>query len=122
MCKRYRRQLEEAYDSCEYQQSRSYLAYAKDLCENYNFDRSKYRLCVKEKRFAAITRSDFVKLKEDLQFLDNALKTVLSEYQDYFQERFVEGLSIRKYAEVHQLNRGSVDYRQRSFSLLWLVC
>ena len=97
--KRYRRQLEEAYDSCEYQQSRSYLAYAKDLCENYNFDRSKYRLCVKEKRFAAITRSDFVKLKEDLQFLDNALKTVLSEYQDYFQERFVEGLSIRKYAE-----------------------
>ena len=64
--KRHRRQLEEAYDSREYQQSLTYLAYAKDLCENYNFDRSKYRLCVKEKRFAAITRSDFAKLKEDL--------------------------------------------------------
>ena len=113
--KRQRRQLEEEYDSREYQQSLSYLAYAKDLCENYNFDRSKYRLCIKEKRFSAITRSDFAKLKEDLQFLDNAMKTVLAEYRDYFQERFVEGLSIRKYAVAHQLNRGSVDYLQKKF-------
>ena len=70
---------------------------------------------MKEKRFAAITRSDFAKLKEDLQFLDNALKTILSEYRDYFQERFVEGMSIRRYAEAHQLNRGSVDYLQKKF-------
>ena len=113
--KRHRRHLDEEYDSREYQQALTYHAYAKDLCEHYNFDRSKYRLCVKEKRYAAITRSDFAKLKENLQFLDNALKTVLSEYQDYFRERFVEGLSIRKYAEAHQLNRGSVDYLQRKF-------
>ena len=113
--KRHRRQPDEEYDSREYQQAATYHAYAKELCENYNFDRSKYRLCVKEKRFAAITRGDFAKLEEDLQFLDNALKTVLSEYRDYFQERFVEGLSIRKYAEAHQLNRGSVDYRQKKF-------
>ena len=52
---------------------------------------------------------------EDLQFLDNAMKTVLSEYRDSFRERFVEGLSIRKYAEAHQLNRGSVDYLQKKF-------
>lgn len=109
------RQMDEAYDSRDYQQSLTYHAYAKKLCENYSFDRNKYRLCVKEKRFAAITRSDFAKLKEDLQFLDNALKTVLLEYQDYFRERFVEGLSIRKYAEAHQLNRGSVDYMQKKF-------
>ncbi|SFP86010.1 hypothetical protein SAMN05216343_11671 [Oscillibacter sp. PC13] len=64
--KRQRRQLEEEYDSRRYQLSLTYLTYAKDLCENYNFDRSKYRLCVNEKRFAAITRSDFAKLKEDL--------------------------------------------------------
>ena len=50
-----------------------------------------------------------------MQFLDNALKTILSEYRDYFQERFVEGLSIRKYAVAHQLNRGSVDYLQKKF-------
>ena len=94
--KQHQRQLEEEYDSREYQRSLSYLAYAKDLCEHYNFDRSKYRLCMKEKRFTAITRSDFAKLKEDLQFLDNALKTVLLEYRDYFRERFVEGLSISR--------------------------
>ena len=107
--------MDEEYDSRKYQQAATYHAYAKDLCENYNFDRSKYRLCVKEKRFAAITRSDFAKLKEDLQFLDNAMETVLAEYKDYFQERFVEGLSIRKYAEAHGLNRGSVDYLQKKF-------
>ena len=27
----------------------------------------------------------------------------------------MEGLSIRKYAEAHQLNRGSVDYLQKKF-------
>ena len=108
-------QLDEAYDSRDYQQSLTYYAYAKDLCEHYNFDRNKYRLCVKEKRFAAITKSDFAKLKEDLQFLDNALKTVLAAYQDHFRERFMDGLSIRKYAEAHQLNRGSVDYQQKKF-------
>ena len=113
--KRHRRQLDEEYDSREYQQSLTYHAYAKELCENYTFDWNKYHLCVKEKRYAAITRSDFAKLKEDLQFLDNALKTILLEYQDYFRERFVEGLSIRKYAEAHQLNRGSVDYLQKKF-------
>ena len=113
--KRHRRQPDEAYDSREYQQAATYHAYAKDICEHYTFDRSKYRLCVVEKRYAAITRSDFAKLKEDLRFLDNALKTVLSEYKDYFPERFVEGLSIRKYAEAHQLNRGSVDHLQKKF-------
>ena len=47
--------------------------------------------------------------------MDNTLKTVLSEYQDYFREWFIDGLSIRKYAEDHQLNRGSVDYLQKKF-------
>lgn len=101
------------YDSRVYQSAPTYLTYAKDLCENYRFDSAKYCLCMNEKRYAAITRSDFVKLKEDIQFLDNALKTVLQDHQAYFQERFVDGLSIRKYAEAHQLNRGSVDYLQK---------
>ena len=41
--------------------------------------------------FAGIAGSNFVKRKEDLQFLDNVLKTVLVAYKDYFQEWFVEG-------------------------------
>ena len=109
------RQMEEEYDAREYQQAATYHAYAKDLCENYSFDSRKYRFCVNQKRYAAITKSDFGKLKEDLCFLDNALKTVLADYRDYFRERFVDGLSIRKYAEAHRLNRGSVDYLQKKF-------
>lgn len=66
--KRQSHQPDEAYDSRDYQQSPTYYAYAKNLCENYNFDQNKYRLCLKEKRFAAITRIDFAKLKEDIQF------------------------------------------------------
>ena len=112
MRKKIKQPLDE-YVSREYQQALTYYAYAKELCENYRFDLNKYRFCVKEKRYAAITKSDFAKLKEDLRFLDNAMKTVLSEYSDYFQERFIEGLSIRKYAAAHQLNRGSVDHIQK---------
>ena len=36
--KRHRRKPDEEYDSREYQQAATYHAYAKDLCENYNFD------------------------------------------------------------------------------------
>ena len=88
--KRQRPQPDEAYDSREYQQAGGYYAYAKDLCEHYNFDRNKYRLCVKEKRFFTITPSGFAKLKEDIQFLDNALKTVL---QDYLQKKLLTALA-----------------------------
>ena len=35
--------------------------------------------------------------------------------EEGFRERFVDGLSIRQYAEAHQLNRGSVDYQQKRF-------
>ena len=63
---------------------------AYSLCENYNFDRSKYRLCVKEKRFAAITRSDFAKLKEDLQFLDNAMIAMARDQLHADEIRFSE--------------------------------
>ena len=64
------RQMEEEYDARAYQQAATYHAYAKELCENYNFDLRKYRFCVNQKRYAAITKSDFGKLKEDLCFLD----------------------------------------------------
>lgn len=62
--KRHRPQPDATYDSRKYQQADTYCAYAKDLCEHYNFDRNKYCLCMKGKRYAAITQSDFAKLKE----------------------------------------------------------
>ena len=62
-----------------------------------------------------ISKEDFRSLKEDLIFLQHCLKTVLQDYKSYFEERFVAGLSIRKYAQAHSLNRGSVDYLQKKF-------
>ena len=49
------------------------------------------------------------------RLLDNVLQTVLIKYKDYFGERFVGGLSIRKYADAHQLNLGSVGYLYKKF-------
>ena len=93
----------------------SYYEYAKKLCENYRVSLSKYGLCVREKRYIGISKEDFKELKSDLAFLKNCLKTVLNDYTGYFEERFAKGLSIRKYAEAHGLNRGSVDHLQRKF-------
>lgn len=93
----------------------SYYEYAKKLCENYRVSLSKYELCVREKRYIGISKEDFKELKSDLAFLKNCLKTVLNDYTGYFEERFAKGLSIRKYAEAHGLNRGSVDHLQRKF-------
>ena len=52
-------------------------------------------------------------MTEDIVFLQQCLKTVLRDYNKYFKERFVDRLSIQKYAQAHNLNRGSVDYIQK---------
>ena len=54
-------------------------------------------------------------LKEDLKFRNDCLKTVLKSYGAYFNERYIDGLSVRKYAEAHNMNRGSVDHLNRKF-------
>lgn len=94
----------------------SYLGYAKDLCEWYQWDLRIYRLCVQEKKYVGVDgKEDFTALSEDLKFLKECLNTVLKDYGEYFRERFIEKKSIRKYAEAHNLNRGSVDHIQRKF-------
>lgn len=106
---------EDGYDDWHRPCASSYHAYAKKLCEEYRFSRAKYALCVKEKRYIGISREDFQELKSDLLFLQNCPRTALSDYASYFGERFVKGMSIRKYAQAHSLNRGSVDHLQRKF-------
>lgn len=97
----------------------SYEGYAKDLCEHYLEDMRKFNLCVTEKRYFDISKEDLRAVREDLAFLQNCLKTVLRPYSDYFEGRFVQGLSIRKYAEAKGINRGSVLYTQKKlFSAL----
>ena len=52
-------------------------------------------------------------MMEDHRFMKGCLDTVLEEYREYFQERYIDGLSIRKYADKHGLNRGSVEHIER---------
>ena len=105
----------EEYDYWQRPDAGTYYEYAKKLCEGYRFSKAKYALCIKEKRYIGILKEDFRELKSDLLFLKNCLKTVLSDYAGYVEERFVQGLSIRKYAQAHDLNCGSVDHLQRKF-------
>ena len=99
-------------------QAEDYYGYAKDLCEHFAEDLRQYKLCVEQKQLF-MPREDFLALKEDLAFLSNCLKTVLLPYSNLFKGRFIEGKSIRKYAEATGTNRGSVDYMQRKlFNLL----
>ena len=92
---------------------KTYEAYAKDLCKWYKNDFMYYQMSMKEKRVLGFAeKRDFLIVKEDLKFLDLCLHTTLKEYAEYFKERFEEGKSIRKYAEAHNLNRGSVMYIQ----------
>lgn len=99
-------------------QAEDYYSYAKDLCEHFAEDLRQYKLCVDQKQYF-IPKEDFLAIKEDMNFLSNCLKTVLAPYNALFKGRFVEGQSIRKYAEATGMNRGSVDYTQRKlFTIL----
>lgn len=49
----------------------------------------------------------------DDHFFEKMLESILSHYKDFFDERFRQKKSIRKYAADHNLNRGSVNYTQK---------
>ncbi len=100
----------------ECRQNYNYLAYAKDICEWYTIDLKNYQLSIGQKRIMGFGRKkDFLAAKEDLKFLSNCLKTTLLNYANFFEEHYAEKVSLRKYAEKHQLNRGSVDYIKKKF-------
>ena len=93
-------------------QATDYASYAKDLCEHFAEDYRNYRLCVDQKQYF-IPKEDFLAIKEDVAFVTTCLKTVLSPYNAFFKGRFLEGMSIRKYAQAVGKNRGSVEYIQK---------
>lgn len=91
----------------------SYVAYAKDMCQNYNDDLNRYNQTIKQKRFVGVFGSDELNaLKEDLRFLNDHLTTDLKDFSPLFKKRYIEGLSIRKCAEEMGKNRGSIEYEQ----------
>lgn len=93
-------------------QATDYDAYAKDLCEHFAEDLRRYKLCLEQKQYF-MPKEDFVAMKEDMNFLNTCLRTVLNPYNALFKGRFADELSIRKYAQVSGKNRGSVEYEQK---------
>ena len=76
-------------------------------------DVRRVKLCLKTKSFYGITKEEYKTLLDDTRFTQNCFKTVLREYAELFYGRFgSKQLSIRKYAEEYQINRGSVVYAQ----------
>ena len=71
---------------------------------------------MKEKRLVGLRNmDDFKKLRSDVYFLEKMLESILSEYKEFFIERYKDRKSIRKYAAEHNLNRGSGNHIQKKF-------
>ena len=110
--KRVPRPDEEKYR--EYRTATNYYDYAKDLCVNYLVDLRKYKFSKKYyDDFIALSKKEMEIVYEDLKFIKTCFQTVLRDYAEFFNERFIKRLSIRKYAEAHNMNRGSVENIQR---------
>ena len=107
---------EDEYCARHYQDSHTYFDYAKDIIDHYVIDRRRLDLCVKEKRLIGLfSMDDFKKMRADVLYFEKTLDGILSEYKEFFDERFRKKKSIRKYAADHDLNRGSVNYTQKKF-------
>lgn len=100
-----------------YRRCRSYLAYSKDIICHYGEDIRKYELCIRTKKYVGVLPTEFRFLKEDLKFLQDCTNTVLKEYETLLEDKFCRQLSVRKYAEMTGISRGSVDYMQKKFFL-----
>lgn len=110
--KRVSRPDEEKYR--EYRTATNYYDYAKDLCVNYLVDLRKYKFSkTYYDDFIALSKKEMEIVYEDLKFIKTCFQTVLRDYAEFFNERFIKRLSIRKYAEAHNMNRGSVENIQR---------
>lgn len=110
--KRVPRPDEEKYR--EYRTATNYYDYAKDLCVNYLVDLRKYKFSKNYyDDFIALSKKEMEIVYEDLKFIKMCFQTVLRDYAEFFNERFIKRLSIRKYAEAHNMNRGSVENIQR---------
>lgn len=115
--------IDDEYQTRSIRRSHSYYEYAKDICTNYRMDLRRYKRIRERKQFIGVdSKEDYRAMCEDMCFIQQSIKTVLKDYAGLFQKRFSEGLSVRKAADVMQLNRGAVKRRQaalhEAFSLL----
>ena len=97
----------------KYQSSPTYYEYARTICKNYRNDLDAINECITLKRYVALSKEDFDKAYEDIKLIKSSIATSLRDYKQFFHEHFVQGVSIRKYAERHGINRGSVELIQK---------
>lgn len=104
---------DDEYSDREIRRSSSYLEYAKDICANYRLDQKRRKLINERRQYIGVSgKADYSAMCEDISFLHQSLKTVLSDHIEIFQTRFAKGLSVRKAAEELQVNRGVIERRQ----------
>ncbi len=104
----------DVYKTRPLRSSSDYISYAKDLCKNYRMDMLKRKLSAEQKRYIGVkNQKEYNVLKEDTKYLNDCFKTILSSHAAFFRERYIEGKSIRKYAEEHGINRGSVEHMNK---------
>ena len=104
---------DDEYDTRYIRTSSSYREYAKDICDNYQLDLRRYKLIKERRQYIGVSgKESFSAMCEDISFLQQSLKTVLVDHNEFFQPRYAKGLSIRKTAEVLQVNRGVIERRQ----------
>lgn len=96
-----------------YRTATNYYDYAKDLCVNYLADLRRYKFSKANDDFIALSEKEMKIVYEDLSFIKICFRTELRDYVEFFNDRFIKRLSIRKYADVHNMNRGSVENIQR---------
>lgn len=99
----------------------TYPDYAKALCKKYAEDKRKVAMCIQAKKCIGISKAKFNMLHEDCKFIDNIFNTVLLDYKNFFSERYIKGLSVRKYAEAHGKNKGSVEHTERKMITILAV-
>ena len=103
----------ESYYSRRFRTATTYYDYAKDLCKHYTEDRDRHLLCKAHNRYIGISKDEYAVMMEDYRFINGCLKSVMKVFAEYFTERYINGVSVRKYADQHDLNRGSVEHIER---------
>ena len=97
----------------EFRAATNYYDYAKDLCMNYLVDLRKYKFSKGNSYFTALSKKEMEIVYEDLKFIKSCFQTVLRDYAEFFNERFIKRLSIRKYAEAQLYERDQADGKVR---------
>lgn len=91
---------------------------AKFIFDNLKLDYKRYKNCFQDRNGKKVlvpvgmTYEELEELASNMHCLSNALKnTELQQYKELINERYIKGVSIRQYAQKHNISKGSVEHR-----------